>query len=402
MAKKRYKTIGFDPKTYAEAASESQSAKGTQVERPLLKIDGVNAGFLHETFALPDIKETDEDSVEVAFRILGFPVTKELLPHLPNTITEEHVGALIPYLPFSIHRRFGVNWTDFICPESVRKGKCPICMERVRLFRSDDYKSGKITKDDIIRDGGFGTRMKALFFAQVFTQNGLTPVCPVVTNLTNEQVAGSKKDNFFDKVGELCQPKKLLASETLPQDYYADGDGGRWLIAEYTRSTYSRGSKGFDFWKLSKVGMTKDMPGVGDASKVWWPEVDGEDAALLVKPYDLLNMASKAMLESEVADKVSDMAGIINGDDGTHEETREETPAASAFAEPPPSLTWAQIVGADLSDLITLGVQKGLDAETLTLLGESNIAALRRNVAKVYGVVPTRVVSGGDEDEIPF
>ena len=54
---------------------------------------------------------------------------------------------------------------------------------------------------------------------------------------------------------------------------------------------------------------------------------------------------------------------------------------------------WASLLDMDIGDLIALGEAQGGDAEELTLLGESNMAVLRRSVAKLCGVIPKAVNS---------
>lgn len=408
--RKRYGIVDMNKSEYVEAAAEAASGSGVRIDRPLVKVDGVNLDILSPMFELPSVHDTQNATLEVAFRIVGFPVTQKLLNHLPQNVTEEHIGQLLPYMPFTYHRRFGVNWTDYICPESTRSYKCPVCAERIRLFRSEEYRDGKITKDDIIKEGGFGTRMKALFFAQVYFDNTLTDVCPVLVDLTNERVSTSKGENFFDKIEDLSTQKKLLSSETLPRDYYADGDGGRWLVAEYKRAVYpGAGGRSFPFWKLDKITPTKELTGLPDPAEVWWPEVKGEDGASLVDVYEVLNVATKDELSKVTADKVDALHNFVAKGTSIKPSDNGGEEISTATVE----LNWPAIVGADATQLVTWGVEAGLDAESLTLIGEANIAALRRNVAKAYGVVPTPTgataapaptapTASAEDTEIPF
>ena len=425
--KKQYGVANISKKEYSEAAAQNSGGSGA-VTVPLLKIDAGdgydNTKILAGIFELPDAVETKEATIEVAHRILGIVVTKDLLGHLPTNITAEHLGSLVPFMPFAFHRRFGATYSDRICPASTRTGRCAICDGRMELFRSEQYKNGVVTKDDIIKNGGFGTRQVALVFSRVYFNGEDLGVRAWVTALTNEQAANAKFDNFFDLVANLTTPKKLLAGETLPVDYYSNGDGARWLVAEYTRALYQDDKKDAagesqrkrpprPYWKLSKITPTREIVGVGKAQDIWWPEVGKKDGAEIVDVYAVINHTASELLEAAAKEKVQ---SLLNPRPRSATPTpRSEGGAGGGTAAPvarddAPTPTWEQIVGMDIEELVVVGTAHGGDSESLELTGSANIAALRRSVAKLCNVsmrpvAPTQQpVSGSDPDseQLPF
>lgn len=416
--KKTYGVANVSKKDIVESAAEN-SGGGGSVTVPLLKIDGENAKMIAGIFELPPAAECKEATLEVAYRILGMVVTKDLLGHLPASITGEHVGSLIPFYPFAYHRRFGATYSDRVCLASTRTGRCSVCDGRMDLFRSEQYKDGRVTKDDIIKNGGFGTRQTALVVARIFFNNEDLGVRCFTTALTNEMAANAKFNNFFDLVSNLTTPKKLLAGETLPIDYYSNGDGARWLVAEYTRATYSdegnpagenqRKRPPRPYWQLSKITPTKEIEGVGKAQDIWWPEVGKKDGAELVDIYALINHTPAEELEKIAKEKV---ASLLNP------KKRETAAPADKPAKPEAgdrddveTPTWEQILGMDVPALVVVGVAHGGDGESLELTGSANLAALRRSVAKLCGVamkpVPARAASeveasSADDEHLPF
>ena len=405
--KKQYGTVNVGTKEYAESAAASRGGS-PEVKRPLVKIEdgpdhqGYNAKMIAGEFTLPDTKECQDASLEVAFRILGILVTKDLLGHMPGIITGENVGQLVPYYPFSYHKRFGATYTDRMCPASTRKGKCPVCEGRMELFQSPQYKNGTLSKDDIM-GAGFGTKQTALVIARIYFNGEDLGIRTFLTNLTNEKSANAKHDNFFDLIAQLATPKKLMAGDVLPPDYYSNGDGARWIVAEYVRAMYQPTDKGGDqtgkraampYWKLSNLAATKELPGVGKASDIWWPEFgkgkDAKDGCELVDVYDLINHTPDEELASCVAEKMRMLLSpkkhrdaAPNGETGQSgasvpEKEREllDTP------------TWEVILDMSAEELVRYGVSKGGNAHDLELTGATNLGALRRCVAKLWAITP--------------
>lgn len=419
--KKQYGVANIDQKEYTESANDLGSSSA--VHKPLVKIDdgeggaGFNAKMIAGEFALPPASECKEATLEVAHRILGLLVTKDLLAHLPQTVTAEHLGNLLPFYPMSYHKRFGATYTDRVCPGSTRTGRCPVCTGRKDLFTSDAYKSGVLAKDSIMK-AGFGTRQVALVVSRVYFNGEDMGIRVWTTAITNEQAANAKHDNFFDLVAQLTTPKKLLAGETLPVDYYSNGDGARWLVAEYVRATYSEDSKPGEqkskrppapYWKLSKVTPTKEIPGVGKAVDIWWPEFgkgkDAKDGTELVDVYGLINHTPIEELEEITKEAV---ARVLNprkqnetaapADKAAGGEAAGEAAAAEDLEAP----TWGDIVSMEVDELVRYGVAKGGKAKDLELTGATNIGALRRCVAKLWSIAPKAVAQptqSADESE---
>ena len=414
--KKQYGVANVSKKDYAEAAAQNSGGSGA-VAVPLLKIDAGdgydNTKIVAGIFELPDAVETKEATIEVAHRILGIVVTKDLLGHLPTNITAEHLGSLVPFMPFAFHRRFGATYSDRVCPASTRTGRCAICDGRMDLFRSEQYKSGTVAKDDIIKNGGFGTRQVALVFSRVYFNGEDLGVRAWTTALTNEQAANAKFDNFFDLVANLTTPKKLLAGETLPVDYYSNGDGARWLVAEYTRALYQDDKKDAagdnqrkrpprPYWKLSKITPTREIKGVGKAQDIWWPELGKKDAAELVDVYAIINHTPADVLEAAAKEKVQ---ALLNPRPRSASPTPRGESGASAAAsasvnrDDVPTPTWEQILGMDVQELVVVGVSHGGDGESLELTGSANAAALRRCVAKLCGVAMRPVTTASQPQQ---
>lgn len=408
--KKQYKTANIGHKEYVESAAET-TAGGGAVFRSLLKIDdspdgkGFNAKIINGEFSLPPASESQEQTIEVAHRILGILVGDKLLGHLPATVTSEHIGTLLPFYPIGYHRRFGDTYTDRICLGSTRTGRCPACDGRMELFKSDAYRNGALAKEQIM-DAGFGTRNVAVVISRVYFNGEDLGIRVWTTPLTNEFATNAKHDNFFDLIQQLTSPKKLLAGETLPEDYYANGDGARWLVAEYVRATYQDSGKNEaaqrtkrpprPYWKLSKITPVKQIQGVGKAEDIWWPEISKKDGTELVDVYTLVNHTDKEELAQIAQAKVK---ALLNPRES---ERRSETPEGSPRKEDgrepetqsditPP--TWDDIVDMQADELVQYGAAKGGNRRDLELTGKTNVAALRRCVAKMWGVTPKPVGS---------
>lgn len=393
--KKTYGVINMSSQELIDSAGET-TAGSSAIEVPLLKIDGVNEDIITGgIFELPKANECEDEVLEVAYRVLGILVTKDLLAHLPKDVTAEHINSLIPFYPFSFHKRFGSTYSDRICPESTRTGKCDICRARIELFGSPEYKSGAISKDDIIKRGHFGTRQQAAFIARVYFDGDDRGTCIVPVNVTNEKSTMARRDNFFDLVNNLTSPKKLRTRETLPVDYYANGDGARWLIAEYTRAIYDSGSDGnkkggkYPYWKLSSISPTKEIDGVGKAEDIWWPEVDGSDSIETVDVYGMINHTDPEEL-TKVAIESYENILAVKGPIGSSS-TKSYTSGTTGNNKEIPS--WEELVAMSPEELIELSVSFGGDEETLTLVAEANPKVLLRSVGKQLGVRPTPVKS---------
>ena len=418
--KKQYGVSPITQSEYVASANENRSSGSARVERPLFKITGTNAKLLTGgEFKLPLASETTESSLEVAYRILGYAYTEKLLPHLPQKVTSDMVGLLGAFYPMAIHKRFGLHYTDFICPESTRTEKCSVCSGRMDLFQSPLYKSGVLTKENIM-ERGFGTRMMAVFFAQVYFDGEDRGLCLVCVPLTNEAAKNARKENFFDLVETLTTPKKL-SGENLPLDYYSNGDGSRWLVAEYTKAFYGEEAKTKPgdkknkfgprpYWKLSKITPLREIEGVGKAEDIWWPEINGEDGATLIDVYALLDHAPKEMLKQESEECVALVVKKAKG--GGHDDDENKTG----------KMVWADIVAIrDVDGLIKVGTEFGADVDEMTEIGSESIAMLRRYVAKCAGIVPPKFnaahapvaaheesennkaeTSADDDDALPF
>jgi hypothetical protein len=420
--KKTYGVANVNQTDYVKSAGEQGSSSA--VERPLVKFDGeFNPRLIAGEFSLPLAKETQEATLEVAHRILGILVTKDLLAHLPSTVTGEHIGNLLPFYPFSYHKRFGFTYTDRVCPASTRTGRCAVCDGRMELFKSEAYKSGSVTKDDIMKQTGFGTKQTALVISRVYFNGEDLGIRCWTTALTNEQASNAKHDNFFDMVAQLATPKKLLAGEVLPSDYYSNGDGARWLVAEYVRATYQDEGGGdakskrapAPYWKLSKITPMKAIEGVGKASDIWWPELgkgkDAKDGTELVDVYALVNHSPAEELAAATRERVD---AILN--------PRKQAPAGQQTGQPPKADTqpvryedvsnleapsWEDLLAMEVDELVKYGAAKGGSAHDLSLTGAANIAALRRCVASLWKVTPQAVRQPAneptaDDERLPF
>ena len=427
--KKTYGVVDVSAEEIAAETANNTAGGGSAVERPLLKIDGVNVEIIEGLFDLPDVKECEAATLQIGLRILGFPVTEKLLNHLPTNVTSEHLGCLVPQLPFCYHKRISDTWSDHICPESTRTNKCRACKARKELFTSEEYKSGVIQKDAILKDGGFGTRHTALIIARVFYDDQDMGIRALTVAVTNPKSTTSRKENFFDLIAQLKTKKKLSVSESLPTDYYSNGDGARWLIADYTRAIYQpdgekdKKSKGHPYWKLSAIGHREEIEGVGKACDIWWPEVDGEDGAEIVDVYELLNMTPK-----EEFDAIAEAAynAVLDSKGGNSSSTKDNASAGeSVIDENYVMPNWTELNNMTPAELVEVGICKAGEGEreVLELLVKANPATLLRSVAKLGGVKPQRLVNPsppaeeveedtaredtdeieeGDEDDLPF
>lgn len=400
MAKKTYKVINLTAEDLASSASENTAGSTKAEAKPLLKIDGVNEQIITGgIYTLPDAGESEETTLEVVYRILGFPVKKENLAHLPQDVTSEHIDCLLSHYPFAYHKRFGDTYTDRVCPESTRTSKCPACTARKTLFTCDEYKTGVINKDQIM-GAKFGTQQVAAFVARIFVDGNDLGVCATTTALTNPKSTMAKRDNLFDLISNMVGPKKLIASASLPVDYYANGDGARLLVAEYIRTPYSPKSnddgektnhkaKVYHYWKLSKVSALEEIEGVGKAKEIWWPKVGKEDSADLVDMYALVNHTDLEEL-TEIAtnsfNRVMSPQGV-GMQPHPKAETKPVTKPDGDFVFP----TWAELVKMNADQLVAVGIAAGGEEEALTLVGKANPAVLLRSVAKAAGITPTKV-----------
>lgn len=407
--KSRYGVVTTDQSTYVASAMATGSS--SRVDIPLIKIEGVNIDVLDNQFELPKARDYEEDSLEIGFRILGFPVTEKLLNHLPTAIQSDQIGNLLPFFPFSFHRRFGDTFSDRVCTTSVRAGACPICKYRRELFRSPEFERGSIDKYDIM-GANFGTRAVAVFFAMIYFDGEVTGPHPTVVNLTNEKSSMARFDNFFDLVDKLTTPKRLIKDDVLPLDYYADGEGSRWLIAEYTRAIYAGESTtpastkprkgGYPYWKLSSISPVEELMGE-HAADIWWPDVetdDGvEDGAKVVDVFDVLNVPDLEEIQ-KIADDAAKYLLRKNKDDTTgvdwidkdidDEEEGDDIKDDPRVSYDLDSLTWSDLVEMNADELVEVGEDAGGDAEELELLGVANESRLRRSVAKMLDIKPSR------------
>ena len=408
--KKQYTVVSISKKDL------SSSIQGEPAERvPIIKIEGVNSQILNGRFELPEAKSYKDSTIEVAFRVLGIVITNKLLEHLPKSIPSDAVGQLIPYVPFNYHKHFVAGYSDRVCIGSLNDGRCPICEYRAKMFSSEEYRSGKITKEAII-GAGFLTRSAGLTICRVFMNGEDMGLQVFATPLTNEFSRNAQHNNFFDIVETLKTPKKLLSSEVLPMDYYANGDGARWLIAEYSKSTYSGSflGKSFskEFWKLMKITPAKEIPNLGKAEDVWYPtvkvdgnDVDGIDAIDIYGLFnctpadELLKLAKSGMehvLESSASvslakEEESEKADEKKDDGGTDDGgavVAEQAPVEKEAELPVP--TWEELNNMDVETLVKYGVQAGADAESMECAGATNKTVLRNAIAKLYHVKPTK------------
>lgn len=406
--KKQYGVADVDQKEYVEKAGDQGSGA---VKRPLLKVDdapdmkGHNAKMIAGEFTLPLAKETKENSLLVAHRILGILVTKDLLGHTPPSITAEHLGTLLPFYPFSFHKRFGRTWTDRVCPASTRMGHCPACSDRKEMWNGKEMDADPVNFKRAIMDAGFGTKQQALVISRVYFNDEDLGIRCWTTALTNEKADNAKHDNFFDLVQQETTPKKMLAGEVLPKDYYSNGDGARWLVAEYVKATYvDEGKKTVSgdqkgkrapavYWKLSKITPMKEIKGVGKACDIWWPEFgkgkDATDGVELLNVMELINHTpAEELAAASAAAKDYLLHPKTKDADGTADEAAEEEETIDPNSLPRP--TWDSILEMGIDELADYGVAKGGKRKDLELTGTSNPGALRRCVAKLWGITPSK------------
>ncbi len=390
------------------AANKGRGAEA--VQRPVIKIDDYNQRFLGDIFELPDPKNHEEDQIQVAYRILGFPLTEKLMNHMHGNITSDDLNRLIPFYPFSFHRRFGKTYTDRVCPSSTRTSDCPICEGRRELFGSIEYERNLINKDDIM-GASFGTRSVCVFFAYIYVDGAVIGPNAVMVNVTNPMARHKRKDNFFDLVDDLTKGGQIITSEQLPDNYYDYGDSGRWLVATYNRAIYAGdggGSAtnpkprktGHPYWKLAKITPVQSIEDY-DAAEIWWPEVEesdsGEtDVTFLVDPYEVINHTPDDELDKIAKDAIDYVLRKASGakeliDDGDDDGDDDFDDRDDGGVTNHSGITWAELSEMDEDELIDVGVDAGGDEDQLETLADSNIAALRRNVAKLIGVSPTAV-----------
>jgi len=277
------------------------------------------------------------------------------------------------------------------------------------LFQSEAYKSGRLSKDDIMKSG-FGTRQMALVVARIFFNDEDLGVRTFLTPLTNEKATNAKHDNFFDMVGILTAAKKMLVGETLPLDYYSNGDGARWLIAEYVRAIYTEdGQKAggeqktkrapAPYWKLSKIESTKELPGVGKASDIWWPTIGtGKAAKDAIEVVDIYGLIDHSPVEEMMEASAQAVDHLLNpkqkgSQAPANQETRGGAPADQGQRPPASKPTWEELVAMEVEQLVEVGVSFGGDRESLALVGETNLAALRRSISKLCGVTPKPITA---------
>lgn len=403
--KKQYKVKDISTKAFAEAAAENHAGVSA-VDVPLVVLDGKNSEAVPGgVFALPNVKETDKETLEIGYRILGMLITPELLNHLPaRDFDGSDIGNLLAYFPFEYHKRFGETYSNRVCSESTRTCKCPICDARAKLFRKDSPHADIIRKGDII-GAGFGTKHVATFVAHVCFDGEDRGVCLCTVPLSNPFAKNQKHNSFFDRIDALKTPKRLHASETLPVDYFSCGDGARWITAEYKRSRYTpddasatvdgkKSNRGGDYWELIEVGSTKEIVGLGDASDIWWPSVGKESGEELFNVHQALNLTDveelKAITENAVNHLISRCSPQVSAQTTTYKS------GASVNAET--SITWEDLTSMDLEDLVSVGVRMGGDEESLTLIGENNCALLRRNIAKICNIKPKPINTANNVD----
>ena len=410
--KKSYEVIDdVTAEDMSEEATNNTAGGGTAVELPLVKVDGINEGIIDGFFTLPDVKEYEESTIQVAHRVLGFPMTAELLNHMPSNVTASHLGKLAPMVPFAYHKRFGDTWTNRICPESLRTDKCRACTGRKTLFSCDDYKSGKIPKDAILKDGGFGTKLAALMISRTFVNDEDLGIQAHVMARTNPKAPGAVKDNFFDLVKAAKTKKKLMVGEVLPFDYFGDGDGARWIIADYTRTLFHpdakvgdapQKGKGHPYWKLTSISVMKEIDGVGKAKDIWWPQDEDVDTSEVIDIYALFNMTDNAELDAiaiKAEEKVMRLAVKPKGG------AKGEKAPARAPQEGYELPSWTELITMNVDELLVVGEALGGDMEPLVLVGKVNPLALRKAIATLGGIKPTMVkknaaVETTEEDDI--
>ena len=426
MSAKVYRSLDKTDDEVNAASAETGVGGGKAVKVPLVHLpEGCdNAKVLDGVFELPPASEYEGETLEVAYRIAGFPITDRLLPHLPQEITTEHIGAFMKYMPFQFHRRFGDTYSDRVCPSSTRTAKCGACARRKDLFFSNDYKNQKLTKDAIL-DAGFGTTCAAVFFARVVMDGNDLGWRICTTGITNPKATKAKREYLFDRIAAAVSIKKTMAGESLPKNFHLNGSESRWIVATYTKAVYSNASDGSDagsstekkkfnrsrpYWNLTGIAPVKEIEGVGKAEDIWWPEVGGVPGEEIVSPYDALNMPdageltaiAEAAYERLMNPKPKTVAVAQAADTG-----REEYAADGA-------VTWEKIVAAGRESLLAMAaLSPNGDTETLRLVPDDN--AIRRAVAKLHGITPRPVKppaapvyteperdAGTDDEDAPF
>jgi len=406
--KKSYEVIDdVTAEDMSEEATNNTAGGGTAVERPFVKVDGVNEGIIDGFFTLPDVKEYEESTIQVAHRVLGFPMTAELLNHMPRNVTAGHIGKLSPMVPFAYHKRFGDTWTSRICPESLRTDKCRACTARKSLFGCEEYKSGKIPKDAILKDGGFGTKLAALMISRTFVNDEDLGIQAHVMARTNPKAPSAVKDNFFDLVKAAKTKKKLMVGEVLPFDYFGDGDGARWIVADYTRTLFNpdakegeapKKGKGHPYWKLTSISVMKEIDGYGKAKDIWWPQDDDTDSTEVIDIYALFNMTDNKELDA-IATKAEAYVMRLAGKPvrGAKQEAAPARQPQEGYELP----SWTELAAMDVDDLLIVGEALGGDMTPLRLVGKVNPLALRKAIATLGGIKPTRVAKPEEAEDEP-
>lgn len=393
----KYKVAPVSASEYVESASEIKTESGGRIERPMFRFRGANAELITGGhFQLPKASEVDAKTISVAYRVLGFVISKDLLAHLPDKVMAESVGYLGAMYVFQMHRRFGTRWTDYVCPASTRTSKCPICDGRFALFTGDEYKQGKISKQDVM-GAGFGTRLRAIFFARVCDHEGVDRgICTVDVPVTNEMSKTKRNDNFFDLVDALTSVKNVhQVVDPMPHDYFADGSGARWLIAEYNKAEYTRDGaegdgkrgRGGMYWALSRITPFDNVKTIGDAKDIWWPKVKvgGKmvDGAEAVDVYDILDHETPEALGAVVEETTRSILSPRR---------QEPSPRNDGHADGVAlKVTWGELAAiSDADYLVRLGCDAGGDADEIMQIANESLSLARRHVARLLGITPPR------------
>lgn len=397
--KKQYKVKDISAQEYSEAAADNR-AGASAVDIPLLVLNGENAKAVPGgIFELPSVKDTDKQTLEIAYRILGMVITPSLLNHLPaEHFDSDDVGTLLAHFPFEYHRRFGPTYSNRVCSDSTRTRPCAACKARAGLFRKDSPYADKIGKHDIL-DAGFGTKHVSVFVAHVWFDGEDRGICLCSVPRSNPHSKNKKNNSFFDRIDVLKTPKKLMASEVLPIDYFGYGGGARWITAEYKRSVYTpedaattvdgkRKSRGGEYWELLDVKSAKEVDGIGKASEIWWPTVGKQTGEEFFDVHAALNFPDPEELQKAVEDSIKHML-----DRNVPQLSSEASVYKTESGTPVKVPTWQELNEMPLEKLLIVGQSLGGDIESLTLIGENNIALLRRNLAKMMGVKPTPIAS---------
>lgn len=388
--KKQYATIDMTQKEFASNVNSEGTHSNSVL--PVIKVDNVNAKIMGDVFELPEVSSYDSETLQIGIRQFGILLTDKLYKYMSGNIPPDSIGKLIPYFQFGMHRRFGEFRRNYICPLSVNMGRCPICDGRLALFKHPKYKTGEITKHDIFDSGHFNTRSYALVIGAFYLDGEYLGVHPWITTVSNEYSKTNKRDSFFDFVDVLTTPKRINTGETLPRDYYGYGPSARWLIAEYSKATFTSGEgRNYKYWKLNSITPARSLEDQNGqelkAEDIWWKtDENGNDMIESVDIMDLFNFASS----EEITECTKNAMKIIIDPPNPLDNDLTDTTSHSVSEKPKETgiNNWADLVTLSADELVEIGLRNGESEDNLIAAKETSLTALRSAVAGLLGIRP--------------